>query len=143
MRNVVARLHSQFAKALEEFHIFPRAILVVLDNDLIRHLQVDDEGLTIILKELIIWLFKEVDKLISQRKELLPKKSLKADYPQIFWMESPQHMNFVDNLPRRKFNSIVQSTATEYNYMKIVRMKKIGTRRKGCCSRELLSLQKA
>ena len=125
MKNALARVRSQFCKALESSHLLPRIIVVVLDNDMIRHFKADDEGISLILKEIMIWLFKEVDKLINRRKRELPQRSKRNDYPQIFWVEAPQQVNFTDNLARRKFNSVVQSTAGAYDYMKIIRMKKI------------------
>ena len=125
IRSVLARIKLQFAKAINEELKLPRICVFVLDDDIIRYLRLDIQSATSILNEIIPWLFKEIAKLIQIRKDQLPRKAVKEGYPQIYWMEAPQHVNFSNNMIRRKFNSVVQNVAMRYANMRIARMKKI------------------
>ena len=125
IRSSIARIKNQFVKAMNEHDKFPKFIIVVLDDDLIQQTKyTDQDTIGSVIKPLIEWLFREVSKLLAIRKDQLPKKAIKLNYPKIFWVEAPQHVFFKNNLARRKFNSIVQSTAALYSSMKIIRMKK-------------------
>ena len=54
----------------------------------------------------------------------MPARALKAEYPKMYWTEAPQHVNFPNNLLRRKINSVVQASADKYPNFKILKMKK-------------------
>ena len=120
MRNILSRILAQLAKAIMENVIFPKAIVIVLDDDMIRALKPTECGATILFDRIIKWLFREIDGMISTRKDQLPKRAVKEGYPKLYWVEAPQHKNFTNNLLRRKLNSVVQSSSAEYKYVRVV-----------------------
>ena len=73
MRSILSRLLGQLAKAINENIIFLRMILFVLDYDIIRNLKPMECGATILFDKIIKWLFKEIDRMVTLRKEQLPK----------------------------------------------------------------------
>ena len=125
MRNVLSRIISQLVKAVKQHVKFPKVIIFMLDDDIIRATKPSDIGATLLLTKLVEWLFKEIARIIQQRKEQLPLKAIKSDFPMVYWVEAPQHKNFTNNLLRRKLNSVVQVTISNYRNMHIMRMKKI------------------
>ena len=78
-----------------------------------------------IITDITRWLLNQFKKLIDIRRDQLPTKALKADYPTVYWVEAPQHENFGNNLNRRKFNSALQAESSVLPNMKMMRMKKI------------------
>ena len=105
---------------------FPKAVIFILDDDIIQStIKSNKIGATIIFTKLIDWLFTEINSLITQRKEQLPPRALKAEYPRVYWVEAPQHKNFQNNLLRRKLNSVIQTSANKFPNFRIMRMKKI------------------
>ena len=125
--SMLGRIRKQFTNAINEKIKFPKLCIFVLDNDLKRHLKVTEKSASAVFAEIIPWLFNKVDRHIKSRKEQLPQKAIKSEYPMIYWMEAPQHINFseADNIIRHKQNSAIQSEVARYPYMKIVRMKKV------------------
>ena len=124
IKSNIARIRNQFMIALNAEHLLPKIIDVILDDDVVRRTHIEEEGLSLVLKNLIDWLFNSVEEMIQEKKRYLPSKSVRATHPMIYWVESPQHVNFTNNLARRKFNSTVQATAAIHRSMKIIRMKK-------------------
>ena len=127
IRSFLGRIRNEFAQAILQQVKFPKAILVILDNDLLRACKFDYKkpGLSKLLSGTIDWLLNEVRKLIEIRKDQLPVKAVRANYPMVYWVEAPQHKSFHDNLERCKFNSVLQSLTGMKQNMKIIRMKKI------------------
>ena len=125
IRNFLARLKLQFARAINERLKFPKVCLVVLDDDPIRHTKLNEENASTMLNKAIPWLIKEFHKLIEIRKDQLQSYAVKANYPLVYWMESPQHINFKNNWLRRKLNSVIQNEANRYLNIRITCMKKV------------------
>ena len=71
------------------------------------------------------WLMNQVRRIIATRKDQLPKKGLKSDYPVIYWIEAPLHVNFNNNDVRKRYNEILEDLAGTMQNMRIMRMKKI------------------
>ena len=123
--NVLARIKLQFAKAINKNVKLPKYCVFVLDDDIIRHTKINEESASIMLNKMIPWLMKEIHKLVDIRKNQLPAKAVRDNFPMIYWMEAPQHIHFKNNMVHRKFNSVVQSETSRYQYMRIARMKKV------------------
>ena len=126
VRSVLVRIKGQVYKALSEQAKLPKFCIFMIDDDILKHFKIDDdtEGIAVILNMAISWLFREIDRMIKSREDQLTVKTLKEGYPQIFWLEAPQHMHFDNNLARRKLNSVVQNETSNYDYFKIIRVKK-------------------
>ena len=107
---------------------FPKAILVILDDDLLRSLSSEiseSTNLSLVLYKMLKHLVNEFRKAIETRKDQLPDKLKKLFYPKVYWVEAPQHRNFPNNFDRRKFNSTLQSNTSSQANMQIMRMKKV------------------
>ena len=95
----------------------PKAIIFVLDNDILKYAGSKDFGMSVIYGRLVHYLFSEVNKLLTMRKEMSPLKGLCDGYPQVLWIHPPFHMYFVDNTERAKFGKALDKTVTLYQYM--------------------------
>ena len=130
IRSCLARIKFQLVKALECESILPKNIIVLLDDDIIRRVELkcdddDIDNLDKIFNQLMHWLLNEFRKLIDARKDQLPERSKKDGFPKIYWVEAPQHINFANNSARRKMNAAIQAEAAIQENMKIMRMKKV------------------
>ena len=130
IRNVIARVKFQLVKALDTECLLPKSILVILDDDIIRRVEAkcdEDnlENMSTIFSCVMKHLINQFRKLIESRKDQLPEKSISKIYPTIYWVESPQHCNFNNNLSRRKMNSAIQAECSILDNSKIMRMKKV------------------
>ena len=74
----------------------PKVIIFMLDDDIIRATKPSDIGATLLLTKLVEWLFKEIARIIQQRKEQLSLKAIKSDFLMVYWVEAPQHKNFTN-----------------------------------------------
>ena len=63
VRNVLARIKLQFAKAIHEQILLPKVCIIVLDDDILRHTRVSEESCATILGKAVPWLLKEIVKL--------------------------------------------------------------------------------
>ena len=128
IRSILARVKFQLIKALDDQALLRDAIIVLLDDDIIRRIELkmdgETEGLSLIFADLIKWLLNEFRKLISARWDQLPTKSKAKEVPTTYWLEAP-HINFNNNLARRKFISALQNECSIQQNMRIMRMKKI------------------
>ena len=125
IRSFLARIRNQFAKALDNHQKLPKFITVVMDDNILQDIKVPDNSIGWALSSMFTWLLKQVQLMINIRKDQLPAKAVKNNYPQIFWVEAAQHMFFKNNFARRKLNSALAATAAQFLNNKIVRMKKI------------------
>ena len=74
--------------------LLPKYIVIVLDDDLITHLNFNEEdGTATLLGSWIEWLAKELESLLQERWKQLPEKS-KRLLPFIYWVNAPTHSFF-------------------------------------------------
>ena len=128
IRSILGRIKFQLIKALEKEATLPKSILFLLDDDIICRVELkisSMDGFTMIMNIIMKWLLNQVRKAIEVRKDQLQPKSIKEDYPVVYWIEAPQHINFNNNLQRRKFNSAIQNESSVLMNMRIMRMKKV------------------
>ena len=95
----------QVAKAINENTLLPKSIIMVCDDDIIRRLAKksnNEDEFADIAKRTLKWLFNEIRKLILTRKDQLPEKATKHDYPVVYWTEAPHHIFFKNNSFRKK-----------------------------------------
>ena len=121
---LLSRLRNVLAKLISDKQLLPKAIILILDNDLIRYADHDKDGFNHIMTKYIIWLADAMVDLIDSYKEKLSTKSKKENYPKILWVESPLHTHFEDNHLRKKYNSCLQETLDNYQMVMPIRLKK-------------------
>ena len=125
--NVTARLHNNFIRAINENQIFPKAIVFVLDGDLIKTIKFNNYGISEILGQIMKNLMVGIHRVILAQKEKLPPKSKIYDYPTILWTLTPQHINFPGNWDNKshKLNNCIESLVSLFPEMAVLKMKKI------------------
>ena len=69
----------------------------------------------------------EYDKLIASAKDHLPTKAKCDNYPQILWIEAPQHDNIptTNQLMRTKFNAALNTAASFHDIDHVLQLKKV------------------
>ena len=102
----------------------PKLIIVVPDNDIIRLFE-EFEGISKPLSCILNYIMTEHERCIGSFKEMLPAKSLKADYPQILWLHAPQHDNFANNSQRFKFNKCLDEVSKLHSNVSTFMFKKV------------------
>ena len=77
----------------------PKIIMVVPEDNLIRLLCGNDrmKGFSKPMSQLLNFIMTHHDCSIAMFKELLAACSLKHDFPQILWIQPPEHVNFHNN----------------------------------------------
>ena len=124
--SVTARLHNSYIKAINEKGIFPKAVIFVLDGDILKMVSFNNYGISEIFGQILKNLMVGIHQVTLAFKENLPTKSKRVDYPTILWCLAPQHINFPENwnINRRKFNACIESLVTLFPEMGTLKMKK-------------------
>ena len=115
-RSTLGRIHNQLVKAINQEIILPKAIVIILDNDLILATKYTGFGTSDIYGRIIHWLSNQFAKLVAIQKDRLPKKALKPDYPTFIWMAPPTNVRFPDNESRIKMAKSIK------NVIKIIKI---------------------
>ena len=110
------------ATAINEKGKLPKFIVCILDVDLIEYINFESYGISILLGEGIEWLVKEFKDMIETCKSQLPSKAVKPDYPQVYWMAAPLHMNFdeTSSNARKKLNMCLHSIMKQEPNMQVM-----------------------
>ena len=131
-RNILARIKSLILKGLKEQTYLPKAIVFVLDDDLIKQSSIRSSNARngdyqIILK----YLMEEAHRIITTYKEGLPKKSKQPLYPHFIWVIPPTHKYFHNNALREYFAFSTEKEVEKYPNMCGLRLKKIWDKKDG------------
>ena len=122
--SLTVRLHNNLVKALNENVIFPKAIVFVLDGDLIKTIAFNNYGLSEIYGQIMKNLMVGIHRIILAHKEKLPQKSKIANYPTVLWVLPPQHINFPANWNNkcRKLGNCIESLVALFPEMDTLKM---------------------
>ena len=126
--NLISRLHNQLVDAIHEKVILPKYLVVVLDDDLIKFLNLEPrEGVAKAMGRVINEIMSDHRKLLQRQKEYLNKRSKKYMFPQIVWIEAPYHKNFgrTNNSLRKIYNQCLDKVASFNTDVTILELKKI------------------
>ena len=123
--NMLSRLCSTLALAINERIKLPKFIVVILDDDLLNYLGYLDNGVAKMIGEWIEWIAEKFTELIKLRIENLPPKAVKAGYPQKYWVAPPHHCNFSNNQARTKLINCMEVTFKLYPNIRLIRMKEV------------------
>ena len=124
-QNMLSRLRNLMVKAISDQILFPKYIVIVLDDDLIKFLNHEGYGITKSLGWLINNLMIEYDRLIETQKEYLSYKSKKSSHPILIWIEAPLHNEFDNNSEHLKFNKCLQEKSLFRRNMVSLHLKKV------------------
>ena len=97
--NILSRLRNMLIGLIHQEIKLPKMVIIVLDDNLVKYYGSDEdaESLMKALKRLINELMTEFRKVVSTQKERLPKKALRAFYPQFVWIQAPLNREFDNN----------------------------------------------
>ena len=87
--------------------------------------EVSSEAWSKDLGRVINWIMNEFDKLIAIQKDYLPLKAHRVNYPQIVWIEAPHHINFPNNLGRKRFNTAMETVVQFHENTWVLKLKKV------------------
>ena len=126
--SVCARLHNNLVNALEENPLLPKAMVFVLDGDIVKTVHHSKKiGISEIFTEILRDLLSGIHKMILGLKEKLPNKSKRDVFPTILWAQLPLHVNFPDtwNMQRRVFNKCLENTVQLFSDMATLKLLKV------------------
>ena len=125
--NMLARIQNVLVSALNgsKHGIFPKYIVVVLDDDIISFLDCKtSDGVATLYRIWLKWLVDQIESVIKARCDQVPPKSKKIT-PFIYWVTAPVHAYFSKegNNLRIKFNLSLDSVIKGREDMCVMRSK--------------------
>ena len=111
---MLSRLHNLLITAINKDILLPKAILVVLDDDIIHDCNYEGIEVSVTYYRTFQWLTKEYHRIVLAHKDRLPNKSWKYKYPHIIWIEPPTNKKFYNNDLRREFSRTLERAVTPY-----------------------------
>ena len=124
-RHVLSRFRNLIVKAIEQEELLPKAILLILDDDLIRNVHYEEPDVDVTYKKILQWLSKEFHRVILAYKDILSNKSRKYKYPAVIWIAPPQNVNFLNNNLRKDFAGALEKAANNFPEFWSLQLKKI------------------
>ena len=127
IHNPMVRFVNCFAEALNRFHLLPRFMVIIPDQDIIKAINYYDYGISKIIQRCLEWVLCEFDCIIEARKEDLLKKrpgAVCALEPKIIWVKMIDcpGASRVMSL-REKFNAILEESLFKYKQTYIAEIK--------------------
>ena len=119
----LARMQSLLIKALRDRKFLPRAVVVVIEDDLVFDAGIDDAGAGNLYQESITWLAERYASIIHQYSNQLPTKSRRKESTEFLWIASPHHESFMNNGLRKKFNSAMYNSIAKLDGMNTIKLK--------------------
>ena len=110
--SLLIKMRNHLVKLLNDQVLPPRAIIIILDDDMIREIKHNKPGISEALGRLFEWLINQYHRIITSHKERLPTKSRKFKYPHFLWIPATYHTKFEDSNEFRKKNNIALSNVT-------------------------------
>ena len=120
--NLLTRLKSFFSRAVDKRIKLPRFVVVVLDNDLIQYLAFIKKGVETLLGEWFEWVMVCFTELCKARCTQLPKKAVRDDYPQLYFVAPPKHKRFGDNNAQQTLLNCMETTVKIYDNVPLIKM---------------------
>ena len=126
-KSVTARLHNNVVNGIKEEPLLPKAIIFVIDADIIKTIDYPKLGISEVFGQVLKNLMVGLHRLISAHKDVLPARCKKDKYPMILWTLAPVRINFPNlwNQHRRKFNQCIEKLVPLCNNMAILKLLKI------------------
>ena len=106
-----------------EEKLFPKFILVILDDDLTKLVNLGF-GFSDTMGRIIHKLIIEHERVIESHKENLPKRARKPTYPQIIWIQAPLHINFPNIAARVKYNKALETIVKHHDNVHTLQLHK-------------------
>ena len=121
--NILKRLRNLFVEAINNMYLLPKAVVIVLDDDMLDEFNHYKSGLTTGIGKMVEWIVNEIHEIITDYKEDLPSKSHKFKYPTVLWCLIPLHQVYDHyNEFKTKFNNAIIRMVKlfrEMNYLQL------------------------
>ena len=121
--NILARIHNNVVRAINEEILFPKAILMVLDGDIVKYAPLNKEGAETFLGKIVNNMVESLHELMNDHKGMMSDKAKKYKYLSFLWMVPPEHRNFNDNDSRASFAAALESSVMKFNEMRFLKLK--------------------
>ena len=92
--NILGRIHNNYVQAVEDQVLLPKAVIIVLEDDMIKTANHFKKGSSTIFDNWLKWITNDLFKITAAYKEKLPTKSRKFKYPHSFWVPAAHHDDF-------------------------------------------------
>ena len=120
------RLKALVNKAIKERTYLPKAIVFVLDEDVIKQSNIPlVEAREGDYSTVVKYLMEQTCRLITSHASKLPAKSKQDWQPHIIWIVPPQHKYFNNNELCELFGQALETEAAEFNNICALCLKKI------------------
>ena len=122
--NILSHLRNALIQGINNQILLPRAIVVVLESDLLESLNHYESGVSHACGRLLEWLANKFHRIITAYKEQLPSKARKFKYPTIIWIALPFHnkLGSPQNEFRHKFNVCLESVVSLFREMTMLKL---------------------
>ena len=126
IRSTLARLRNNMAKAINEFVILPKMVVVVIEDDLIKDFKNCPENqLEKMYERSCKWLMNEFRKMLMTHNDNLPKKGRRNTH--VLWIIPTDHAEYrsKNRLKRQLFGSCMVRQAKMQSRMRALQLKQI------------------
>ena len=122
--NILKRMYNALVKAINDQHVLPKAIIIVVNDDIIDTFDHYKIGFSQAIGCIIEWLGNQLHHVITSYKEKLPSKARKFKFPTLLWTEIPQHEMYVHyNDFKQKYNRAIDRMASLFREMEVLHLK--------------------
>ena len=116
--NILMRLNDELVRAINKHCLLPKAILIVLDDNMLDDIDHYDIRISIALGRYIEWLTNQFHRVITLHKDRMKSKSRKYKYPTFLWALIPKHDIYGHyNEFKGKFNNTVVKACRNFREM--------------------------
>ena len=125
-QNIPSRIQITVASAINEKVKLPQVMLIVLHNDLLKTLNIKEPNCcATIFGSWIEWLADQINRMINERLDSLPKKAVHDRELMVYWVQIPQHKGWEFNkrAVHAKFNNVLDSVIKTYSRMHTIKFK--------------------
>ena len=123
-RSTLGQIRNQLITAIEVHKIFPKAIAIIPDADLLEIVSEPDFGISDVCGRITHWLAAEFNKICEIHKERLPAKAIRKTYPKFIWITPQQHKNFSNSTARGKMAKAMKSALIPQSDHIVLNLKK-------------------
>ena len=83
MGNILNRIRNLVVEAINAEVLLPKAIVIVLNDDMLDALDHYQTGISISIGRMVEWEVNEIHSIVAKHKENLPSRSSRFKYPMI------------------------------------------------------------
>ena len=123
-RWAISRMRNALVTALNEHNSLPKLIVVIPDDDIIRDLRHVKSKMTKKLEKKTNWITRQMFRVISSYKDLLPQKAKRQSIPHVLWISPPTLRNFgeYNNENREKFTICLETAVDKQPNMSTLKL---------------------